>query len=542
MKRKQPDHGIHPGRVRRHPSLMAVLGITLAACMSGPMQGDVIDDFENGYRFWANNGGEGSHVEIIDGQIQLSAPPEGRLNLLYIPVHSIPETETLTFTADVISMSSPTWRAGLGCEFNTTPEHAHSSSLGGYGVYRLSRELRIAKWWTVGGVPMGGSWLDQAALPAFNDPETVRLSLTRQGDSLRVFGESVDRATGNVLASVTFLDTPDVDPTTTLADQDNGAPFLELTRDVFLEINGWPNGGEVVFDNLACSHPPMPQTLEIERASDSTAAVTWEGEAALMESTASPQGPWTPCIAEVSNTESRFTGQVPLLDSQRFFALGTGRYLAHRFDDLGPWHTAKADVGAAGVNLGLRVSGGQASVHGHHLGDRDFLLRWGVTGVWWRDCVASVDVSDWGPDMEEGATFGIVLRAKPRTGVWLIEEEGLPPNRYIGLLTFNKPGSPAESTLSITGPGGELLAESSPFPAVDPAKDYRLRFWAVGDQLTAELFDLDDLTDPVAACEVTDDRCPTGIEALFVKPSPTGSTEIVFDNFLLWGVFTPAEW
>lgn len=313
-------------------------------------------------------------------------------------------------------------------------------------------------------------------------------------------------------------------------------PHLRLTRNVLCSSHGSAEGtGNAVVDNFVCSHLPALQRLGIERSSPDAVAVSWEGHAALLESS-SPEGPWAPCIAEANNSESRFMGQFSPRDSQRFFTLATGRYLTSRFDDVGEWHAAKADIGTPGGLFGIQVSSGQASTNARSLSDQDFLISRGVTGLWWRDCVASVDVLNW-----EGTAFGIVLRAKPQTGFWLIKEEGLPENRYIGLLTFNKPGSPEESMLSITGPSGELLQETT-LPGVDRLKDYRLRFWAVGEQLKLELCDTEDLATPIATCEASDDRCPTGIEALFVKPSPTGQTQIDFDNFLLWGVWTPAEW
>lgn len=538
MNRSRQRCGPHCGPTQPRLSLMAALPVVLAAGLCGTIQAEYIDGFEQGYRFWANRGGGNTHVEIINGELHLGVPADGVATIGYLCSHAIPQSEPLVFSVDVVSMGSTTWRVGMWCEFDRGAEGAPS---GGYGVFRMIDSLRIAKWWTDSSGQFGGIWLAEASMPALRAPETMRLRLMCQGDSLQMVGESVLRTNGKMLASVPFLDTPGVDPTLALAVNDNGAPFLHPPRNLACDTYGTAAGpGSAVIDNLVCSHPPLPPDLAIACTIDHQAKVTWDGSAVLLESS-SPQGPWAPCIAEVGNVENRCTSRTSLLGAQRFFQVQPGRHFSVGSQSYIEWRTAKAVAGAPGGFLHLRPWLGHAVIHGTDLGEGDYLLRRDVTGVWWRDCVASVDIVAQDTTVEEGVALGIVLRAKPQAGFWLIEEEGLPEKHYVGRLTFKQPGNPLESALSITGPGGEVLQET-PLPAVDLVSDYRLRFWAVGSHLRAELFDFADLANPVATCEASDERSPTGIEALCLTARPNGRTQIMFDNFCLWGVWTPAEW
>jgi len=165
----------------------------------------------------------------------------------------------------------------------------------------------------------------------------------------------------------------------------------------------------------------------------------------------------------------------------------------------------------------------------------DFVMYWSMGFGEYHRCLASVDIVDWDETMEDAA-FGIVLRANPGKALWLPAADGLPHNRYLGLLTFKKAGSPSESVLSLTGPGGEVL-KTQTFPAVDPARRYRLRFWAVGDQLTLELFDLENLDVPIKTCEATDGRVPAGLDALYGTKSATGTYDVTIDRYQLTGEY-----
>lgn len=125
MRTNRTDHSAHSDPIRQHLSLASALGVGLAACLSGPARAEIIDDFEQGYRFWANHGGGDSRIEIIDGQLHFNAAADwGRVTAGYLRNHALPEGEPLTFAVDVISLSPTSlsaakrkWRRTGGLKF-----------------------------------------------------------------------------------------------------------------------------------------------------------------------------------------------------------------------------------------------------------------------------------------------------------------------------------------------------------------------------------------------------------------------------------------
>ena len=139
---------------------------------------------------------------------------------------------------------------------------------------------------------------------------------------------------------------------------------------------------------------------------------------------------------------------------------------------------------------------------------------------------------DWDAALE-GARFGLLLRVKPDKEVWYIKE-GVPEQRYSGLLTFKRTGNPSESELAILGPGGWPL-ETTRFAAVDPAKQYRLQFSAVGDQLTLQLFDLAQPEVVIQTCAGADDSVSAGMVAFQGTLSADGKYDVTIDRFIVNG-------
>lgn len=188
---------------------------------------------------------------------------------------------------------------------------------------------------------------------------------------------------------------------------------------------------------------------------------------------------------------------------------------------------------------GLTITAGkQARIRGTGTRNADFLLHYtaGLGGFCFppeRDVCASVDIVDWDGTMEDAA-FGIVLRARPENGFWLPSVDGLPHNRYAGMLTFKEAGNSSESVLSLTRPGGEPL-EVKRFPAVNLGKQYRLRFWAVGNRLTLELFDLANLEQPVETCEATDGGVAEGMDAMYGLKSSGDTYDVTIDRYQITG-------
>ena len=88
-----------------------------------------------------------------------------------------------------------------------------------------------------------------------------------------------------------------------------------------------------------------------------------------------------------------------------------------------------------------------------------------------------------------------------------------------------------ESELALLGPGG-LPIEVKRFPAVDPAKRYRLQFSAVGQQLTLQLFDLANVETPVQTCAGSDDAVSEGMAGMQGTISTGGAFDVTIDRFI----------
>jgi hypothetical protein len=186
--------------------------------------------------------------------------------------------------------------------------------------------------------------------------------------------------------------------------------------------------------------------------------------------------------------------------------------------------------------FGTSVGPGWGRVVGVGSRNVDFVLRSEfIAGAWYRDCVASVDVMGWDETMEDGS-LGIVLRAQPEKALWHCQRDGLPRNRYAGMLTFKTAGTTPESVLAITGPGGEVLAESRRFPGLDGEKPYRLQFGVVGARLTLELFDLERPETALLTCRANDGRLDGGMDALHGTKAAGDRYDVFIDRFMVTGV------
>jgi hypothetical protein len=203
------------------------------------------------------------------------------------------------------------------------------------------------------------------------------------------------------------------------------------------------------------------------------------------------------------------------------------------------------DAGESGSALGVAavkdgdlfldqtVANGQHRIEGTGEPNLDFVVRHRTPNpIWHRDSATSVDITDWDAT-HEGARFGLLLRVKPPRENWYLED-GLPDPHYAGLLTFKRVGSPAESELSLLGPGGRPI-EVKRFPAADPAKRYRLQFSAVGPQLTLHLFDLANLDTPVQTCVGSDDAVSEGMAGMLGTIATGGAFDVTIDRFICNG-------
>ncbi|MBE7499350.1 MAG: hypothetical protein HS113_03380 [Verrucomicrobiales bacterium] len=530
-------HGYGKGRGGRWLTLLT--GLTLLGGLGYPVAADVIDDFESGKRFGVYSGKAGVSYELVDGHLKVSRPgDEEVVGVYYYRTYELPEGETVTFTTDVLSLPGGNAYAAVLVVFSGIAEKARYEE-SGYGAL-LGRTVQLMKW----GLGQGSYFRDDP-VAAIREPVALTLALTRQGQSLKLGARVVLRdQPDQVLYDREVTDGPGQDPVA--AGADSGAPLRGPVAAVALWLRSDPSANpraEVVYDNFVCSHDQTaPRLSLLRRGNQPGAAIEWEGFCALLEAE-SVQGPWRPCLEAPTGADSHYAVNVPVQRGGRFYRLTRGFFHHDAFvPGEWSWKTGSTEVGNRyKPGIGYVSSENCGRIRGVGVINADFVAQNEIlTHMWSGDCAASVDLSAWTPPMED-ASFGIILRARPENVVWHCPTEGLPRERYAGLLTFSKAGSPGESVLSITGPGGEVL-ERRRFPAVDPQKRYRLQFRAVGDRLTLELFDREQLETPLVSCAANDGRIAEGMVALHGTRAAGDPTEAVYDlrigRFLFNGTLT----
>lgn len=518
-------------RLRHGPWRTRLLAIAaLLAWLTLPMSADVIDDFEHGKRFYTYAQGGIPEFEFVEGQVRCTLPNASTTApFWYIPTYELPEGTPVEFKVDVVSLNSSDAFARLSVAFTKPPDVVRSSGRF-YSVYWLWGRVVATKEYERRVL----YWLDTST-PYTTEAVTLSLTLTRQGEHLKVGVKGVQRDDpDHVVFAREWTDSPSIQ-----GDGDNGPPMDGPVTAVGIgcgSISSTPPRPQGVFDNVECSANPMPQNVGISLPVGKGAHLEWQSISIVLEAL-DVNGPWVPCPEVVSCNTGVLSVSTPLEGLNRFFRVVPGMQTVDRFDktwDFTSWETASLIPGQI-LRPVFSMSGGRGRLRGVDTRNTDVVLFWGFPDPPMRDSVASVDIADWDETMEDAA-FGILLRVKSEQEVWLCETEGLPQQRYAGILTFKKAESPADSELSITGPGGEVLATQR-FPVMDPAKEYRLRFWAVGDRLTIELFDLANLATPLITCAATDGRVPAGRDALFGTKSVTGTYDVTIDNYELSGAF-----
>ncbi len=514
---------LRPHRAGGYASLLALPALLL--WLAPPLRADVIDDFDGDKKYAVTAVGGVPDCAIVQGQLRMSRPRgDGYLGCYYLRTYALPEERPVEFRVDVVSANAANVYAALIVEFLGKPLPRWGQ---GYGLYRLHGRVVLAKSWEGGTCNFIDTTIRQVAAPV-----TLILTLTRQGDSLKLGTKVVRLDNQEVIFEQSATDNPRSDLM-----GDLGSPFFGPVVDVEVICGDLPGSNardEVILDNLVCSDDPLPAHLGIHRIDANQAVIEWEGHTIPLEAD-SVQGPWRPCVEEVTASGAAYTATIQCNGAGQFFRAVPGWHVAESFDSLSEWATASPVPGRVWKPL-LRVPAGHCRILGEGPRNEEFLLRFTQdVGLWYKDCVASVDIVGWDQTMVEAA-FGILLRVKPDRELWFCSTEGLPAQHYGGLLTFKKADNPAESALSMVGPGDIRIGPTVRFPALSSDKSYRLRFWAVGRQLTLELFDLDDVEHPIQTCQTTDSRIAEGMDALYGTRSATGTYDVTIDRFLLWGM------
>lgn len=492
----------------------------------------VIDDFNNGPNWDGVTDSSGIlQVEIADGRLRMSrgAPSSSSVSgAWYWHRYVIPESRPLEFRLDSVSASSE----DVATSFFFEVEGGQRS----YAIHRTQGVMLIGKVWIPGGVRW---FIEDAPIPKVTDPVTLVYSFTRQGDNVEIRAKVVMRDDPEqiVVELPPVIDTPGRD---TLADgtiepAHTASPHYGPSMDLAIGLaiaggNSEPISLEI--DNFLCSDEPTPPSLQAGLSGDRV-QLSWVGAWTVLEAD-SPAGPWVPALAgtEVPLGVPEKECLVAATGPARFFLLAPGVGRVNSFSDASTgWRTYAATPGTAYPRLvragsGYRITGSGGA-------NQDFLLLQTDNLLYsQRDRVASIDLTGWEETMAE-ATFGMLLRVWEEDQVWR-GSDGLPEDRYEGAVTFRTAGDPAESALTISGPGGEILAQNR-FPLMDPARKYRLRFSAFGDQLDLAIYDTADDEVALVDCQATDDRLSVGMAGLHGTRSAGDVYELTVTDFLFNG-------
>ena len=139
--------------------------------------------------------------------------------------------------------------------------------------------------------------------------------------------------------------------------------------------------------------------------------------------------------------------------------------------------------------------------------------------VTYTDFYQSIDIVDFDESLDQN--IGMLARVKD-PGLGTLDGYSF---------TFNPTDQQMFFTVITDEGGSNLVDEEVP---LDPGTPVRLVFQGTGDVFTCKIFDLSDLTTPVATMETTDSTWTTGASGIFVvadQNDPANSTDCTLDNY-----------
>lgn len=139
--------------------------------------------------------------------------------------------------------------------------------------------------------------------------------------------------------------------------------------------------------------------------------------------------------------------------------------------------------------------------------------------VTYTDFQISYDLIDWNNTLDQA--FGVMARVNNAT---LGDTDGY-------AFTYSTDGSINLSEIANESPSGLDSASIT----LNPANDYRFWFTGVGGSLTGVVYDLADLTTPLATVTASDATYASGVSGLLVfdnSATGTGATDATFDNYV----------
>ena len=149
----------------------------------------------------------------------------------------------------------------------------------------------------------------------------------------------------------------------------------------------------------------------------------------------------------------------------------------------------------------------------------------------------AVDLVSWDATLHQ--TFGCLIRG---AHLGLGQTTG-----YILNYVHLRPGAPGGDFQinRITGESPTTIAHA--LVTLDPSRKYRLIATGFGNYLSGKIYDLSNLTIPVATTEVVDGTYPNGFMGLFnyslitgaQETAPTSTADVTFDNYSVTGSALP---
>jgi len=302
-----------------------------------PTETYVIDDFEHGRKFMLWGGGDQPEWEVVWGEFNLHLPPGAWTSFFYNTdgVYELAEGQPVEFRLDMISANSSGVWVLLGALFATEQDDR------GYAAGVLHDRVFLYKAYD-GASPY---FFDQN-VPANVNPKTISLTLTREGDTMRIGMKVVLRDDPQkVLFFKEVIDHAGVDPV--ISGQDPGPPPAGPVAN-FAWNCGCISGSniELVVDNLTCSKDQSPVLVDIRRVNASQATLAWSGQKVALESD-SLHGPWRPCADPVRVDAGDYAGTIGLSGSGRYFRTVRGWSRFDSFDRYPQeWQTVSPVPGA----------------------------------------------------------------------------------------------------------------------------------------------------------------------------------------------------
>jgi hypothetical protein len=153
------------------------------------------------------------------------------------------------------------------------------------------------------------------------------------------------------------------------------------------------------------------------------------------------------------------------------------------------------------------------------------------TDVTYTNFAVSADLIGW--DENLGQAFGVLARIR-----------NLGRGTANGYAFFYFPGSHVANINRIDNELGIRIGNANVAVNLDPSKDYRFVFSGSGSSLNARIYDLADLTTPLANTFATDATYKSGSSGVVVSAAsatPGSAADATFDNYSAWDVTMPPQ-